>query len=438
MRKLVFAAYVFCMPISVAHADIWFDRGCGEITNECKGDVQSIYLYGDLDLATYQELDYFASKHPKDRPFPIVYINSDGGLIAPSLEMGRILRDYKATIEAEDRFFPDHIARCSSACVLVSAGAVNRNLVHIGVHQGYTPKRLKGGKFEMTPVGEKTNAEVRSYYREMGITEEIDTIHAQSKSPSEMIDIRFEPDADFQTQKIVQLGFRQRNPDDKEKEKLKRLKPITPEIQSIELAATVLGEEWSMIRLVQLYLYGEDGFRRNEEKGLFWLKKTADLENPWSLHNLAVLYSNGTRGVEKDDVKAVATYRKAALRGYASSQNNLGWHYYKGTGTEQSISEAIYWITRSLEQGEAFAMGSLGTIMFEGNGFTRDKIEIYKWLKLATERMPEGNALEEEKERLTKISSEMTQEEIEEGNRRAKVWRPLKQAAGKMRDKDDD
>jgi hypothetical protein len=83
-------------------------------------------------------------------------------------------------------------------------------------------------------------------------------------------------------------------------------------------------------------------------------------------------------------------------------------------------------------------MGSLGTIMFEGNGFTRDKIEIYKWLKLATERMPEGNALEEEKERLTKISSEMTQEEIEEGNRRAKVWRPLKQAAGKMRDKDDD
>ena len=438
MRELVFAVSIFVMPISVAHADIWFDRGCGKVTNDCKGDVQSIYIYGDLDVATYQELEYFASEHPKDRPFPVVYINSDGGRISPSIEMGRILRQYKARIEAEDRFFPDRIARCYSGCVLIAAGAIERNLIHIGIHQGFTPKRLRGGKIEINPVADETNKKISNYYKEMGIPEEIDAIHAQSKSPSEMLEFKLDLDGNFEAQKIVQLGFRSRNPDNKEKEKLRQLKPETRELESIELAATTLNDESAMMRLVQRYLYGAEGVKRDDEKGLFWLKKTADLENPWSLHNLAVLYSNGTRLIEKDEAKAVSIYRKAALRGYAASQNNLGWHYYKGTGTPKNLQEAIYWITRSVEQGEPFALGSLGTIMFEGNDFIRDKIEIYKWLKLAVERMPEGSSRDGEQERLLKIKAEMTSDEVDEGDNRAKNWRPLKQVRGTMRDKDDD
>jgi TPR repeat protein len=76
--------------------------------------------------------------------------------------------------------------------------------------------------------------------------------------------------------------------------------------------------------------------------------------------------------------------------GLAASENNVGWHYYKGDGIKRSIPDAVFWITRSAEQGEPFAYGSLCEMYDAGDTFAKDNIEAYKWCKLAANEEPDG------------------------------------------------
>lgn len=47
---------------------------------------------------------------------------------------------------------------------------------------------------------------------------------------------------------------------------------------------------------------------------------------------------------EKNNRAATHYFRRAAELGFAGSQNNYGWHLYKGAGVKQNKAEAIYWI----------------------------------------------------------------------------------------------
>ena len=54
-------------------------------------------------------------------------------------------------------------------------------------------------------------------------------------------------------------------------------------------------------------------------------------------------------------------------------------------------SEEIYWLTNTVNQGEAFAYRSLDTLRYDGNDFMRDYIETNKVLNLTTLSMPEDH-----------------------------------------------
>ena len=49
-----------------------------------------------------------------------------------AIEIGRILRSRKASIEGRDVFFPDRLAMCNSACVSLAAGAIERQFDEVG------------------------------------------------------------------------------------------------------------------------------------------------------------------------------------------------------------------------------------------------------------------------------------------------------------------
>ena len=167
-----------------------------------------------------------------------------------------------------------------------------------------------------------------------------------------------------------------------------------------------------------------------------FLDKASVLGNRTATHNLAVAYANGRYGLQVDKKKAVSLYLVAAKSGFAESQNNLGWMYYKGEGTAKNISEAIYWVTRAAEQGEPFAYGSLGTIRFDGNGFRRDYVETYKWLSMAVRHLPEGDARNEDEGRLKKLIKLMTDKQLREGEAAIVHWNKTRQTVPRMKDKD--
>ena len=63
------------------------------------------------------------------------------------------------------------------------------------------------------------------------------------------------------------------------------------------------------------------------------------------------MYDNGT-GTPVDDEKAVYWYTKSAEQGHAKAQYNLGIMYENGEGTPVDNAKAAYWFMQSAAQEE--------------------------------------------------------------------------------------
>jgi TPR repeat protein len=203
------------------------------------------------------------------------------------------------------------------------------------------------------------------------------------------------------------------------------------------LAGAERGDVTAMRELADVYLFGRGIARRNTTEGLKFLEMAADTGDLRSRHYLGVILSNGYASVTINKAVAAKHYKIAAEAGHAGSQNNLGFMYFKGEGVERSLSLAVYWVTRSAEQGEPFAYGTLGGMYVSGDVFPHDDVEAYKWLKLATTHMPRGGSRDDDAALLVTLTQHMTEQQIAEGERRAAAWHPLKQTSSPMRDKDD-
>jgi hypothetical protein len=438
MFKALFLILAMSTLPQAAKAAIWLDQGCESIAVRCEEDIKSIYIFGNIDQATYDGLIAYNEFHPSEKPFPKIYINSDGGYTYWGKKIGAFLRKKSAVIESKDFFFPEHKARCYSACVLVAAGATTRNLTHIGVHQSYISNRLKGGGFEILPPSSGALERKIEYFNSLEMPQELIHLIKQAKSPTHFFNVYLDLDEPLESQLLHKLGFRQSPITDEERLRLRNLKPPISDIDSLLFAAEKLDYPHAMEELAQRFFYGQSHTPVDRKKGFDWFERCVAKGDISCKHNVAVILENGTGGIKKDKKRAMRLYREAATGGHAGSQNNLGWSYYRGIGVKKNLAEAIFWITRAVEQGEPFAYGSLGTIMFEGNGFIRDEVEIYKWLKLAVLNMPKGQARDEEDKRLSELIKYMSDKKIEEGERRVRNWEPLRQQTTPMFDVDDD
>jgi hypothetical protein len=114
------------------------------------------YIFDEIDDKDLQRIGIFASQLPPTKPFPKVVLNSDSGIVDAAVEIWRLLLWRKASVETHDIFQPERTPMCFSSCILVAAGAVERNLDVIGIHSGYTSKRIKGERFEATKLSDET------------------------------------------------------------------------------------------------------------------------------------------------------------------------------------------------------------------------------------------------------------------------------------------
>lgn len=426
-------------PSQQASADVHIKWECRDDKKDAgciaSGGLKYIYIYGEIDGETADGVARINGALPLDTPFPIVYLNSYGGHVSSAFKIGRILRQRSASVESKDVFFPNRMASCNSACAIIAMGATTRNLLQVGIHQGGLYGSRKG---RAVLESESDETSLKTYWRymdEMGMPPSLKVI-LQKTPHSRIAEFLFDLNDPFSEQDIVKYGFRMRQPVDDELAKIRNLVLHLNEGLAGLRKMAEEGDSRSAYKLGHVLFFGDKGEKQDVAEGLNWLNRAGDAGDVVALHLLGVIYANGYEGVRKDEARAVRYYVRAAKLGSAGSQNNLAWNYYKGHGVKKNVAEAIFWATRSAEQGEPFAYGSLGTMRFEGNGFIRDDVETYKWLKLATTLMPEGNARDGDSKTLEQLKRRMTPAQMAEGDKLAKEWRPLKQTARVMNDKD--
>jgi len=97
------------------------------------------------------------------------------------------------------------------------------------------------------------------------------------------------------------------------------------------------------------------------------------------------MYDKGN-GVTQDTAEALKWLRKAVEQGDAKAQNNLGWMYEKGKGVTQDYAEALKWYRKAAEQGHAVAQSNLALMYDNGEGVTQDYAEAVKWYRKAAEQ----------------------------------------------------
>jgi uncharacterized protein len=103
---------------------------------------------------------------------------------------------------------------------------------------------------------------------------------------------------------------------------------------------------------------------------------------------VAMMYNFG-KSVKQDHVEAMKWLQKAADQGDADAQFFVGLAFSKGEGVKQDHLEAVKWLRKAADQGKANAQLFLGLMYYHGEGVLRDYAEAAEWLRKAADQ---GNA----------------------------------------------
>jgi TPR repeat protein len=172
--------------------------------------------------------------------------------------------------------------------------------------------------------------------------------------------------------------------------------------------------------------YGQgQGVAKDELEAMKWYRKAAEQNDASAQCGLGACYAFGA-GVAKDylealkdEAEAVKWYRKAAEQNFAVAQYALGDCYASGQGVAKDEVEAVKWYRKAAEQNLASAQGSLGAYYALGLGVAKDYVEAYRWMLLAA-----GQGDEYAKKTVTKVEDKMTREQIAEGQKLARNFKP--------------
>jgi TPR repeat protein len=177
------------------------------------------------------------------------------------------------------------------------------------------------------------------------------------------------------------------------------------------------GDADSEYQLGFRYCNGED-VPKDFAKAVKWFRKAAEQSNVQAETALGYCYAMG-QGVAKEQTEAAKWYRKAAEQSFAPAEFNLGNCYANGQGVAKDDAEAVKWYRKAAEQNFAQAQISLGLSYALGQGVAKDYVESYKWTLLAASQ---GD--KDAKETMTVLESNMSREQIAEGEKVARNFKP--------------
>ena len=386
--------------------------------------LKQIFLYGNIGMSDAVELLRIDTYLKDDAKLPTIYVDSLGGSLGPAEMIGRMLRRRQARIETKNLFDENYPAQCSSACVTVAAGAVDRQMSHIAVHQPHKNIHVKAETYRYEPSDNSTVEATLDYFDSMGINPEIKEVI--KKTPWDTIaEFNYDPTKADDEQEIVRWGFRM-TPTPKSEVMISATADAPKFMHEMDqwIYSAEHGDADAAFRIGRIRLRGDQTYKAKPDEAVRWLEKAGSMGNSGAYYHLGLALDNGW-GVEKDVPKALEAYEKAVAMGHAPAMNNLGFILYEGRGVEKNLSKAIHLITRAVDYGDAFAYGSLGEIMLNGNGFPQNDVETYKWLKLAQDTMNAGPSRDGNLLMLNKVKDRMTAEQIANADKLVKAWVPL-------------
>lgn len=167
------------------------------------------------------------------------------------------------------------------------------------------------------------------------------------------------------------------------------------------------------------YFTGE-GVTKDQVEAVRWFRKAAEQGFAGAQTDLGWCYTHGT-GVHRDMAEAAKWFRKAAAQNYAAAQFALGLCYHVGKGVAEDRTEAVKWYRKAAEQNFAAAQSILGICYREGDGVTKNYVEAYSWWLLAA-----GQGDKDAKQNMVLLEETMTSEQIAEGQKLARNFKPLK------------
>jgi TPR repeat protein len=142
--------------------------------------------------------------------------------------------------------------------------------------------------------------------------------------------------------------------------------------------------------------HDDDEGRTCKQKGLPWLKKSANAGYAPAQNDLGVFYEApgmfGGHWPNADFLAAALEYREASEQGFAISQRNLGELYLHGNGVPRNYNEAAKWILKAADQSNVDAMIDLGELYIEGKGVEQSYAEADQWFKKALNSPTEKDA----------------------------------------------
>lgn len=151
--------------------------------------------------------------------------------------------------------------------------------------------------------------------------------------------------------------------------------------------------------------------------------------DPDAQFNLAQAYKLG-RGVPLDPALAESWFRKAAIQGHVPASDNYGLALFQ-SGKK---ADAVPWLEKSVARGEPRAQLVLGTMLFNGDGVTRDYPRAYALMTLASQA-----GLQSASQTLAQMDQYITPPDREQGTRLVAQYRtqlaalPAPAAAGPQR-----
>ena len=186
------------------------------------------------------------------------------------------------------------------------------------------------------------------------------------------------------------------------------------------------GDVEAQFALAEAYRAGR-GVERDAKKAISWYLKAARRGHIRAQYHLGRMFEAG-EGAQQNPSKAAEWYRLAARLGHdPDAEFALGEMYYKGRGVPTDYEAAIDWYGRAARGGHPGAQYVYGLAHADGWGVKRDLVEAYKWLTLAlpyrAQVMRYDKDYDPEKARGT-VMGMMHRFQIEQGAKRAAVWKP--------------
>jgi TPR repeat protein len=123
-----------------------------------------------------------------------------------------------------------------------------------------------------------------------------------------------------------------------------------------------------------------------------WLTKGSEQGDQRAQLQLARAFMVGDFGLAKNEAQAVYWLRKAADQGNAMAQNGLGILYRDAKGVPQDYSKAVYWFRKAADQDNPDGQTNLGVMYQLGWGVKQNYAEAVRWYRKAANQ---GHALGE-------------------------------------------